>query len=97
MKIFKFKYFIADVIISLFLYFMSTQQFHDFIKIVNACRNNYKLTTKTFILFKNLNHNERNDENDDVAKNQYVTEFIKKTNFIFFKNLIINVSHSFKE
>ena len=69
MKIFKFKYFIADVIVSLFLYFMNTRQFYNFIKIINACRNNCKFIIKMFILFKNLNYNERNDENDDVAKN----------------------------
>ena len=29
------------------------------------------------------------DENDDVAKNEYFAQFIKKTSFVFFKLYII--------
>ena len=76
---------------------MNTRQFHNFIKIIDACRNNYKFITKTFILFKNLKYNKRNNEDDDVAKTQYVAKFIKKTSFAFFKNLIIKMLYFFKE
>ena len=69
MKILQFKYFIADAIISSFLYFMNIRQSHDFIEVVDARRNKCKFATKTFVLFKNLKHNERNDEDDDIAKN----------------------------
>ena len=75
MKIFQFKYFIADAIISSLLYLMSTRQFHDFTEAADARRNSCKLATKTFVLLKNLKHNEKSDEDDDIAKNQYVTKF----------------------
>ena len=90
-KILEYKYFIADVIISSLLYFMSTRQFHDFTEAVDACWNSCRLATKTFVLLKNLNHSERSDEGDDVAKS------IKKTSFAFFKSLIVDVSHFFKK
>ena len=97
MKVLKYKYFIARAIILLLLYFMNTRQFYDFIEVVDARRNNYKFAIKTFVLFKNLKHNKRSDEGDDVAKNQYIAKFIKKTSFAFFKNLIVNVLHFLKK
>ena len=97
MKVLKYKYFIVRAIISLLLYLMSTRQSHDFIKVVNARRNNYKLATKTFVLFQNLKHSERDNEDDNVAKNRYVAKFIKKTSFAFFKSLIVNMSYFFKK
>ena len=97
MKIFEFKDFTAGIIISSFLYFMITRQSHDFTETVDVCRNNCKFATKMFVLFKDLNYNERSDEDDDVAKNRYVAKFDKKTSFAFFKSLIVNVPHLFKE
>ena len=97
MKILQFKYFIAGAIISSLLYLMSTRQLYDFIKVVDARRNNCRLATKTFVLFKNLKHNERNDENEDIMKNRYATKSIRKTSFAFFKSLIIIVSHPLKK
>ena len=76
MKIFQFKYFITDAIILSLLYLMSTRQSHDFTEVVDARRNSCRLATKTFLLFKNLKHNERSDESDDIAKNQYVLKSI---------------------
>ena len=40
-----------------------------------------------FILLKNLKHNEKNNEDDVVARNQYIVNFIKKTNLIFFSKI----------
>ena len=76
---------------------MSTRQFYNFTEVVDACQNSCKFAIKTFVLLKNLNHNERSNEGDDVAKNQYAAKFIKKISFAFFKSLIINVLHFFKK
>ena len=48
---------------------MSTEQFYRFTKVVDARRNNCKFATKTFVLLKHLKHDERSNENDNVAKN----------------------------